>query len=201
MSADKTALGKHFFQAQTNVTHGEAILNNTYDYGIAEHWELGANWFDIPLSSISDLSQDEEVLVNIQYFRKLSSVLQLSLGTQTGIVSTQQNDIKFAQLFFLNSQWQLPGHIRAVFGLLKGSPHFMHSDSIIFQLGVEVPIIHEQLHFVSDYISGKTENSVGVMGFAYFLNPEWTLSAGFQYPAENNGRPAGIVLELTYVQK
>lgn len=171
-----------------------------YDYGISEHWELGANWFDVPLSSISDLAQDEEVLINIQYFRKITSTLQLSFGSQMGIVSNQQNDLELAQLFFLNSQWQLAHRIRAVVGVLKGNNHFMHSDGVTFQVGVEVPIIHEQLHFVSDYISGKTENSVGVVGFAYFLAPSWTLSAGLQYPAEDNGRSTGSVFELTYVQ-
>lgn len=198
-SGDRTLEGKHFFQAQSNIIHGNAVLNNTYNYGLSPSWEIGANLFDVPLSKIDDLYQDEEFLLNGQYFLKVLPFLQLSVGAQSGFVSTAQNEKKYAQLLFVNSKWtHIETGARVVLGLLKGNNNFLHSNAPLLQLGLEYPIFKERLHFVTDYISGKTENSVGVIGFTTFMTKHWALSLGYQHPADSRRNSEGVVIEMTY---
>ncbi|MBY0386089.1 hypothetical protein K2X05_13100 [bacterium] len=198
-SSDRTQTHNHFYQAQTNISNHNMILNNTYDYGINDSLELGLNWFDIPVSSISGFQSDEEVLFNAQYFYQANSTLQLSVGAQMGLVHDSNFRDRYGQLIYVNSKWLFSDlKTKFVAGILKGNNYYLNSPGVLFQLGLETAILEKKLYFVTDYISGKTENSVGVIGFSYFLNHSLILSLGYQYPSYKSDNSYGAVMELTY---
>lgn len=174
-------------------------MSNTYDYGLNDFFEIGINWFDVPLTA-KESPSDKEFFANIQGFYGVTDYLQVSGGLLAGAVTGHDSKVRYGQLLFVNSQWREPRtHSKFVFGLLMGNNNYL-SDHLVFQTGVEIPLWHERLNFVADYISGKTENSVGVVGISYFVTPHWPLSLGYQYPSENNGHSNGIVFEITFVQ-
>ncbi|MCB9073426.1 MAG: hypothetical protein H6623_07370 [Bdellovibrionaceae bacterium] len=202
LSGDRTNTGKHFFQMQTNaVKRNQVITNNTYDYGLSDNVEIGVNWFDIPLIIPDNTINDQEIMANAQYFYQENDWLQFSAGLQSGFVKDMHGTLSYGQVLFINSKWLITSKkIKFVFGLLKGNNHYLSSTLPIVQTGVEWPIINEKIHFIADYISGSTENSVGVIGAAFFVTQEFIISFGYQYPSYHSNNPTAFVIEITWVE-
>lgn len=198
-SGDRTQEGAHFVQLQANLDAQSSNLNNTYSYGLTKNFEIGLNWFDLPLHADSrQFRQDQEALVNAQYFYDLKDWWQVSAGIQAGRSHLRSRG-KYAQLLYVNSKWENEEHgVKAVLGVLKGNNNYLEREEVIVQMGLEVPIIRNKVHFVSDYLTGTTENSVGVSGFVLPINEEVSLSLGYQYPSANSKNAHAFVFEFTY---
>ena len=161
--------------------------------------------------SDNDISENEMVYplitVNSQYFVPLSQCHQISVGAISGFsflnkFSWNEN----ASLIFINHQYRTK-KIKLTTGIYSGNNH-MFSQGTCFlvpsidskiglQIGCEIPLIHERLSLISDYISGTHAWGISTIGFAVEVPHHWIISLGGFFPNFKSTNPTGVVFELT----
>jgi hypothetical protein len=142
-----------------------------------------------------------DLLVNAQKgFELIDEVWSLGIGTQAGVNPARQS----RQVRFQNFTWGVSeltlteGGLKAYVGAYYANTAYAGPGARGgFMLGTAVPIIKDKVHFQADFISGRRDISVGVVGAVFFLPNKWQLSLGAQLPAPRSGNPYGAVIELT----
>jgi hypothetical protein len=197
-SGQITKVGEHFGQEQVNFTRGfRGVSNFTYDYGLAENFEVGFNVLGVSTLKRDHGSETLDVMSNAQYFYKISDQTQISLGVQLGISYNDQ----FAYYTFINLRQNLPfSEAYIVVGAFLANDKYLEYGQGNWHIGTEIPLIDHQLHFIGDYLNGDTSISVGVIGLGYFANKDWMISLGAQFPSIRSAHTndTGAVMEITY---
>jgi len=217
-SSDQTHKGDFFFQQQLNYADHEITSNSTFDWGIGENIEAGFNILQVNYlngqvlrRSDNSISPDEMVYplitLNAQYFKKLSHEHQLSIGAVSGfsmLNKLSMNDN--AWLIFTNYQYH--SHtLKLTSGIFAGNNHMLSTGTrfpiskiqspVGIQIGCEIPVFHEKMRIIADYISGTHAWGVYTFGAAIDLPKHWILSFGGFFPNVNSTNPKGVVFEFT----
>lgn len=203
-----TGLGDVFFQQQFNFARPAGTSNSTFDFGLGRGFEIGFNALDFnmyerlgPPAPGERRQVNPDLLVNAQKgFELIDEVWSLGIGTQAGVNPARQS----RQVRFQNFTWGVSeltlteGGLKAYVGAYYANTAYAGPGARGgFMLGTEVPIIKDKVHFQADFISGRRDISVGVVGAVFFLPNKWQLSLGAQLPAPRSGNPYGAVIELT----
>lgn len=196
-SSQQTEKEKFFFQDQANFTRDGLIVNNiTLDYGLFKNLEVGLNYLGQSAQWKGDADvPDDELMVNAQYFWHFSEQWTLAFGAQLGEVSGEVSQL--GRLMYMNFQWAPSSETHITFGIAQGDEVITNDNVLLFQAGLDTPIVRDQLLLIADYISGDTQLSVGVIGVGIVASKNWVISAGYQFPARGSDNPTGIVLEFT----
>jgi hypothetical protein len=208
VSSEITPQGKVFFQQQFNQSL-DLESNTTLAYGLGNGWEVGFNFFDVPLSRPRGVRENPltgepnlipAYLGTAQKAWELSDTFLTSVGTQLG-GGFERGPSKAPRNFtYWNWVYQEPDHgPRVIVGTYYSHLLYNNSDHFGMQLGVDVPVVPKKVHFVADYISGTDALSVGVVGGVIYLPRGWQVSLGAQLPSPGSRNDYGFVLELTRI--
>jgi len=217
-SSDRTKEGEFFFQEQLNYADGEITSNSTFDWGITKHFEAGFNVLQVNYAkgsvlrrSDNSITPDEMVYplitANCQYFFPISEHHQFSVAAVSGFSFLNKLSLKEnATLVFSNYQYHKHG-LKITAGIYAGNNHMMSTGTrfpfsninspLGFQIGSEIPIIHEKLSIITDYVSGTHAMGMSTLGIAVAVPHHWVISLGGFFPNINSVNPKGIVMEFT----
>lgn len=209
-NGDITKPGNLFFQEQFNFARKVGSSNSTFDFGLGRGWEIGFNVLDVnlydrtpALDTLGGQQVNPDVLFNLQKGYEITGFWDVSAGAQLGVNPARDRpDIRFQEFVWGLTSLEVPNQKR--FG--KYYVGVYHSNVAYagpgrragYMLGMEVPILPERFSFQADYISGRRDISVGVIGGVYSFKSGWQLSLGWQVPAPRSGNPHGVVVELTF---
>jgi len=217
-SSDRTKEGEFFFQQQLNYAEKEITSNSTFDWGITKHFEVGLNVLQVNYlngavlrRSDNEITPDEMVYplitANCQYFFPISEHHQFSVAAVSGFSFLNKLSLKEnAVLVFSNYQYHKHG-LKITAGIYAGNNHMMSTGTrfpfstinspLGFQIGSEIPIIHEKLSIITDYVSGTHAMGMSTLGIAVAVPHHWVISLGGFFPNINSVNPKGIVMEFT----
>lgn len=209
-SGQITKRGELFFQQQFNFAGGVGTSNTTVDVGVGRGWEVGFNFLDLQMyqprdsgASIGPQQVNPDLLVNLQKGFEVADFWNVGVGTQIGgNPSRRTRDTRFLNFTWVINQFEVPE--REEFGKWYVGAYSANKayagpgDSVGFLLGAEVPIVRDKLSFQFDWVGGRNDLGVAVVGGVYTFPSGWQLSLGAQLPAPRSDNPYGVVLEFTY---
>lgn len=209
-NGDITKPANLFFQQQFNFARKIGTSNTTVDLGLGSGWEVGANFLDLNLydrtpamDALGGQQTNPDVLVNLQKGFEITDFWDASVGGQFGAnPGRDRGDTHFQEFVWGLTTLEVPNQKRFgkyYLGVYQANVAYGGPGRRVgYMLGVEVPILPERLSFQADYISGRRDISVAVLGGVYTFKSGWQLSLGWQVPAPRSGNPHGVVVEFTF---
>lgn len=209
-NSEITTKGHSFFQEQINTNSSTFSLNSTYDYGLAEEWEVGANLLGANIDrQLGELIHNNDMnggpltpslLLNTQKGVSLTEHLHLGLGAQGGSSLEFRRNQHLPYYTYGNLEYKAyNSEFLFVVGVFHANRAYQGAGQGWLQLGIEFPIIEEKLHFVGDYINGNTSISEGVIGLCYFPFQYYSISLGHQFPSPHAPTGHSTVVEFTFL--
>lgn len=209
-NSEITTKGHSFFQEQINTNPSTFSLNSTYDYGVAEEWEIGANLLGANIDrQVGQLTHNYQVnagpltpslLLNTQKGFSLTEHIHLGLGAQGGSSLELRRDQHLPYYTYGNFEYTAHNsEFLFVVGAFHANKAYQGAGKGWLQIGLEFPLIDEKLHFVGDYINGNSSISQGVVGLCYFPFPYYSISAGHQFPSPHAPTGHSTVVEFTFL--
>ena len=210
-SAEITPKGALFFQQQLNVNK-LTQTSTTIDYGFGNGYEAGLNIITVPLydpylgraPSTSGQQQPDILLNGLKVFT-MSERTRLGIGTQIGETAPLfQSQVQLANFTYSVGAFDLPAERGTIYagGYFASKAYRGPGEPFGFLLGCDIPVVEKKVHFIADFVSGRSDLSVGVIGFVYYIpNTNWQVSAGAQLAAPRSQNPYGAVFELTYAPR
>lgn len=208
-SGQITRPGELFFQQQLNLSRPLGTSNTTLDVGLGHGWEAGINLLDVVVydhgagdGSDAQTQVNPDVLANVQKGGKLADFWRLGVGTQIGFNPNRRRDaIRLINFSWVINALEVPNHEQLgkyyVGAYFANTAYAGPGNSVGFLLGAELPIIKDRLSVQADWVGGRNEISVLVLGGVYTLRNGWQISLGAQLPAPRSPNPRGGVTELT----
>ena len=212
-SSTITPKGNWFIQEQLNMTDTWQI-NSTFDYGLGKNWEAGLNllgltptqqtgkWVLLNNDQASDGQVVPAILLNVQKAFSLHTHWKTALGFQVG--THVKNTNKSLLLAYWNNEWVIGKayhpHVKIYAGIYSATPsYYGPGNRQGLWAGIEVPVWHDHLHLVADFISGTHVNAETVSGCTIFLSKHWLVSLGGILPNLSSVAMSGFVFELTRI--
>ena len=209
-SGQITKPGDVFFQQQFNFTRAVGTSNTTVDVGVGRGWEVGFNILDVELyrprnQPAADGPQqvNPDVLLNFQKGVEIADYWNVGFGSQVGWnPSHRARDSRFLNFTWMIHQFEVPEREELgkwyIGAYYSNTAYAGPGDRVGFMLGSEIPIVKDKLSFQWDWLGGRNDLGVVVIGGVYTFESGWQLSLGAQVPGPKSGNPAGVVLELTF---
>ena len=208
-SGQITRPGEVFAQQQFNLSYPIGTSNTTLDVGLGRGWEVGVNFLDAQLYARGSdnlpggqTQVNPDLLVNAQKGATLTAGWRAGVGTQLGFnPARRRQDIELINFSWLINAISVPDRTR--FGTYYVGAYYANQayagpgNAVGFLLGVEVPVVPERLSVQADWVGGRNEISVIVLGGVYTFRNGWQLSLGAQLPAARSPNPHGVVTEFT----
>lgn len=206
-SGEVTQARKFFVQEQLNFN--EIIQSNTtVDYGLGHGFEIGINILGVDyvqrsnsffLNDTNDRDPYDPLLtVNGLKQFELSKRISLSLGTQVGVNVDFDNNVRPANLSYVNIRFNdvLWEHCVFVAGPYYNSKHYGGAGNRVGGwLAAEVPL-SSKWHIMGESVMGNNAISYSSFGLIFFPRPRIPLTLGVQVPNTSNNAYA-LVFELT----
>jgi hypothetical protein len=142
-----------------------------------------------------------DLLLNAQKeFNLIEERWNFSIGTQMGLNPARYSrDVRYQAFTWAINEVVLPEDRAKLYaGIYYANLAYAGPGGNIGGLfGVEIPVIKDKFHFQADYITGRSDISVGVIGGVFMLPYHTQLSIGAQVPAFRSHNPYGVVIEFT----
>lgn len=209
-SGEVTAAERVFFQNQFNINR-LIQSNSTVNYGLGRGFELGLNVFDVPLynpnlhaSGLSEEIQTPDFLVNGLKSFEITDRLHFGVGAQFGLTSPVfDNAVRPVNFTYGIGSFELPEERGKLYaGLYYANQAYRgRGDPVGIMLGCDIPILPKKVHFMADFLSGRSDISVAVIGGVFYIPGGLQISVGGQLPGPGTNNGYGAVIELTYVPK
>lgn len=181
----------------------------TFDYGIANDFEIGANLINLDYyptnrrfmrnDSSTEKAYSPLLTLNAQKIIKLGHHWHAGIGGQAGWnLTPNEGQHRFVHYVYanLNRTFQ-DDHYKITAGIYNGHVRYLGGGPLIgFQTGFEAGIIYQKLHLLGDWISGTHEVGQLVLGLEVFLSKKIPISLGWQ--RQNQDGSSALVVQLTY---
>lgn len=181
----------------------------TFDYGLAEDLELGANLINLDYYPVNrrfmrnDSSTEQAysplLMLNAQKIIKLPHDFHMGIGGQAGWNLTPNlGQHRFVHFVYVNlNRTFLNDHYKITAGVFNGHVRYLGDGPPVgFQTGFEAAIVYQKLHLLGDWLSGQHDAGQLVLGFEVFLSKKLPLSLGWQ--RRNQDGSSALVVQLTY---
>jgi hypothetical protein len=207
-----------FYQHQVNFYSINRVASKQHVVvGLGEGWEVGFNLVNLSLDFRrpegrlllrNDLrngsSLKPKVHATAQKQWTLSESIRASLGTQNGFNMFADPERTYYAFFHYGLfVWSPRKHTNIVAGTYHGSRSYLgNGNDTGFMLGFEYPL-SERFLLMGDFISGRNQESVGVLGFNWYATPRFQICLGGILPSPGSRNEGGVVLEinlLTYTE-
>ena len=207
-SGDITKEGKIFYQHQINLYETKLESKGHFVYGLGNGWDTGVNlvgkgaYFtdEWRLNYNSDASRGSvypNLMFTIQKQFSLSDEFDINFGTQIGV--NLSNKLENKQLNNFNYgiiTYHLNKGSRVLGGIYHGNHMFLgKGNDTGLLLGYEIKL-SKKWYLMGDWISGRNNEGVAVLGGMYNVSKRVQLCAGWLLPNKNNPKPNGVVLEV-----
>jgi hypothetical protein len=200
-SGEITSEHDTFYQHQVNFYEGSGIKSKQHlVYGLGSGYEIGANIVDVSVSHFSQVN-DRYRPVGVFTLQKGWHVVDnvfFNLGTQLGSTyKARTHDESLTGLNYALFIYRFTGHSRVVIGGYQAlNDTFLRGPNALgLLLGYEY-FLTKRFGLMGDFISGKTDSSVSVVGFIFSMTKYLQLCAGVLLPNEDSTSRPGVVIEL-----
>lgn len=194
-----------FYQHQLNAFSKTALSSKQHlVYGVLNNIEAGLNFLNFyPVGKDGNDAEGPSPESNILSFTlqstlPLSEYLNLNIGVQQGIshVGTGGPVYITGKHYALLTYHQSIAHYRLTGGPWVADKKFNGAgDRSGIMLGGEW-MFSDGIYLMGDWVSGRTKNSVSVLGGMVDLGPGIQLCAGYLIPNPKSSEGFGLVLEL-----
>jgi hypothetical protein len=204
-----TPKGKIFYQHQINLYDYNYVASKQhFVYGLGRNFEVGVNLLNVSMRPFArqerffDVNYRDTttafgpiVALTGQKLFKLNERLAASVGTQAGVnLGFNGYAPQFTHFSYGLLTFEPRHHLRLVAGAYYSDRRFIGpGNQTGFLFGYEIPI-NKRFYLMGDFISGRTESSVSVIGGFYNVTDQFQLCLGALVP--NPGSPAGMGLVL-----
>ena len=208
-SGDITNSKKFFYQHQLNIYSDKLESKAHVVYGLGKGWDIGLNlvgkgfyftpkWRVLHNDNPSKGSLYPILMGTAQKQIKLSKHLDFNVGSQIGY--NLRNKMKNKEINFfvygLGVYHFMDGQSRVVGGLYQTNRMYVgEGNTFGVMLGYEVKL-SKRWYLMGDWISGRNDASVSVIGGMYNLTKRIQICTGWQIPNFNSPKPMGLVFEL-----
>lgn len=211
-SGDITPSGEWFYQHQLNFyAPNELETKSHFVYGIAEGWDVGLNFIDLPLR----LSEGRFISYNADSRRKplypllmataqkcfnLSEHLNFNIGAQVGPnLSSSFATKKIAYFNYAVAKWHLTENGHVVLGGYQGNDVVLGQPEEDYQIGVVAGFEYKlgsRFLLMGDFISGDHKKSQTVLGGGVNVNDCLQVFVGKLFDFPNGELDSGVVIEI-----
>lgn len=208
-SGDITQKNKIFYQHQLNVYSNKLESKAHFVYGLGKGWDAGINlvgkgvyfppeWRAIHNDNPQNGALYPILMGTVQKQFKLSEKFDVNLGTQLGwnlskrIENKELNHFTYGfGVYYFDKRKS-----RVVGGLYQTNQMFVGQGNTLGALvGYEVNL-SKRWYLMGDWISGRNDASVAVIGGMYNVSKRVQFCAGWLIPNPNTPKPMGVVLEI-----
>lgn len=207
-SGDITERGKVFYQHQFNLYQHKIESKGHFVYGLGNGWDAGVNlvgkgayftedWRLAYNSNGSNGSVYPNLMGTLQKQFKLAPRLNFNFGTQIGYnLSNRLENKKLNNFNYAIFTYHIGKGSRVVAGAYHGNRMFLGTGNDTGMLfGYEMKL-NKRWYLMGDWVSGRNNEGVAVIGGMYNLSRRVQLCAGWLLPNTNTPKPQGIVLEI-----
>lgn len=208
-SGDITQNGKFFYQHQFNIYERMLESKGHLVYGLGKGWDVGLNlvgkgMYFTPEWRVLYNSNPEKgalypyLMPTAQKQFNLSPHVDVNIGTQFGVNLSNRIANKRAAYFnyAIGTVYFMEKKSRLVGGVYQANRFFIgDGNDVGLLLGYEIKV-STNLYMVGDWVSGRNDAGVAVIGGMYNLGKRAQLCAGVLLPNPDNPKPMGVVLEL-----
>jgi hypothetical protein len=210
-SGDITPKGKIFYQHQLNGYNNKFESKGHFVYGLGNKYDVGLNlvgmgayfnptWRPVYNSDFSEKKAlSPTLMATLQKQILLNKHWSLNVGTQVGVNlsnRTERMELAYMNYGLLAYQFK-PGRKFLIGPYYTNNQYVGAGNRLGVQVGYEWKL-RKQWYLMGDFISGRNENSVLVMGFMYNLNKRMQLCLGYMMPNPNSVKSQGIVFEFNW---
>ncbi|OSZ82006.1 hypothetical protein CAP35_01680 [Chitinophagaceae bacterium IBVUCB1] len=210
-SADITPKNKFFYQHQLNVYSKKVESKSHLVYGLGDGWDAGMNlvgkgaYFTPEWNGLynSDAGQGALYPVLMGTLQKQVPVfkkLNLNVGTQMGVnLSNKVYNKKINYFNYALASYQLGEGRRLIAGGYFSNRMFTGTGNVAGALvGFEYKLT-KHWYLMGDWVSGRNDAGVGVLGAMYVLSKRIQLCGGYAIANPNTPKPNAIVFELNWL--
>ncbi|MFN8438654.1 MAG: hypothetical protein U0V72_13625 [Cytophagales bacterium] len=207
-SGDITPHKKLFYQHQFNVYDYKLESKSHLVYGLGKGWDAGVNLVGsgVGFKPTWELLQNEQVkngnlfpvlMGTLQKQFVISEKLEINIGTQMGInISGKLSNQRLNHFTYLLNNWHITHKFRIVSGLFKSNKFYTGNANTFGVLGGFEWHLSKKLYAVGDWVSGRNDASVAVLGGVYNLSKRIQICAGWQLPNPKTPKTMALVIEL-----
>lgn len=207
-SGDITEKNKYFYQHQLNVYASSFESKSHGVFGLGSGWDAGLNLVgkSIYFGNYLDFKHNDSpkrgalypwLMGTLQKQFHVNKKFDLNAGIQAGYNLTDQFNAKaFSHFLYGLGVWHFKKGSRLVGGIYHSTPRFIGPGNTVgFMAGYELKL-SKRFYLMGDWISGRNDASVAVIGAMYNASERVQLCAGWQIPNPGAPKPMALVLEL-----
>ena len=208
-SGDITNAKKIFYQHQLNTYQNKLESKAHFVYGLGKGWDAGLNlvgkgfyfspkWRVLHNDNPLKGSVYPILMSTVQKQFKISNHFDFNIGSQIGFNLSNKIGNKELNYYFygISTYHFMKGKSRLVGGLYKTNEMFVgEGNNFGGMLGYEIKL-SKKWYMMGDWVSGRNDAAVSVIGAMYNASKRVQLCAGWQIPNPNTPKPMGLVLEL-----
>jgi hypothetical protein len=196
-TSDIVESGKVFVQEQAVFTKEATNVALTLTYGVGRNFEFGVSVYQLVFYRSDGLVIDPkkpdgnpDFLINAQKGFNLTDHVKLGIGTYSGINAFRSGQqLHFVNFNYLNGQLSLSSDNKIVSGVYYANDAYAGEGTNWGAMaGVEVSLVEDKLHLMTDFLSGNTSLSVFNAAIEISLPKEWSIAIGAQFPL-----PGGVL--------
>lgn len=207
-SGDITPRNKVFYQHQFNVYEKKLESKAHFVYGLGKGWDVGANlvgkgayftpeWRLMHNDNPFNGAVFPVLMGTVQKQFVIAPKMNLNVGTQAGFnLSNQVENKEFNHFTYALTTYQFKPGRRVIVGAYASNQMFVGTGNTSgLMLGYEWKLT-EKWYLMGDFLSGRNDSAVSVIGAMYNVSKRVQLCGGFLLPNPRTPKPNGIVLEL-----
>lgn len=207
-SGDITNEKKIFYQHQLNVYSDKLESKAHFVYGLGKGWDIGLNvvgkgvyfgseWRGLYNSDPSNGALYPIVMATAQKQFKLADKIDFNVGTQAGFnFSNQLSNKELNHFSYALGVFHFNKGSRIVGGVYNTNNMFVgQGNTVGVMLGAELKLT-KKLYLMGDWISGRNDASVSVLGGMYNISKRVQLCGGWLIPNPLTPKPQGFVFEI-----
>lgn len=208
-SGDITEKGKVFYQHQLNVYSDKLESKGHFVYGLGKGWDAGLNlvgkgfyfspdWRILHNDNPTKGALYPNLMATIQKQFEVGHHFDVNMGAQLGYNLSRFIKNKEINLFLfgIGVYHFMKGKSKIIGGVYKTNQMFVSQGNTFgVMAGYELKL-SQRFYLVGDWISGRNDASVSVVGGMYNLTRRIQLCAGWQIPNPQALKSSGFVFEL-----
>jgi len=210
-SSDITPKNKFFYQHQLNVYTNKVESKSHLVYGLGKGWDAGLNlvgkgayftpeWNGLYNSDAGRGSLYPVLMVTLQKQIPLFKKVNLNVGTQMGLnLSNKVHNKKINYFNYALASYQIGEGRRIVAGGYLSNRMFTGTGNVAGALiGFEYKLT-KHFYLMGDWVSGRNDAGVGVLGGMFVLSKRIQLCGGYAIANPNTPKPNAFVFELNWL--
>ena len=187
------------FTQELNFYRSTVYSNFVIDYATRNGWVFGLQLLNVPVYGDGAQTFQYDGYVMLSKTFKVNDFWSLALGTQNGTVLANVDTRQLHNFTFFDNQFiqgeQLNFHLGAFY--VNDALATIHQPYGVMA-GFEIRIIPKVLHLQSDYFSGRSNISGGIINLFYYPTTNWQTYMGVNIPGPHTGSVFSGNLGIAY---